>query len=87
MMGPGPLCYIQKFMEIGRLVPEDIFEGFLPYMGVAAILVMLPSVKSDEKDQSLPERCIASQSRFLNGRNLGDTIGKCTSFQYNVATV
>ena len=28
-------------MEIGPLVPEEkIFEGFLPYLGVAAILVM-----------------------------------------------
>ena len=31
-------------MEIGPPVPEKkIFEGFLPYMGVAAILVMLPA--------------------------------------------
>ena len=30
-----------SFMEIGLLVLEKkIFEGFLPYMGVAAILVM-----------------------------------------------
>ena len=29
------------FVEIGPQVPEkDIFEGFLPYRGVAAILVM-----------------------------------------------
>ena len=34
-------CYIPSFVEIGLLVPEKkIFEGFLPYMGVAAILVM-----------------------------------------------
>ena len=26
--------------EIGAPVPYKIFEGFLPYMGVAAILVM-----------------------------------------------
>ena len=31
-------------MEIGPLVPEKkIFEGFLSYMGVAAILVMWPA--------------------------------------------
>ena len=31
-------------MEIGLPVPEKkIFEGFLPYMGVAAILVMCPA--------------------------------------------
>ena len=29
-----------KLLEIGPPVPEKIFEGVLPYMGVAAILVM-----------------------------------------------
>ena len=30
-----------KFVEISQLVPEKmIFEGFLPNMGIAAILVM-----------------------------------------------
>ena len=31
-----------KFVEIGSPVLEKILEGFLPYMGVAAILVMYP---------------------------------------------
>ena len=36
-----PLCYIPSFVEIDLLVPvKKIFEGFLPYMGMAAILVM-----------------------------------------------
>ena len=30
-------------MEIGPPVPEKIFKGFLPYTGVAAILVMWPA--------------------------------------------
>ena len=30
-------------MEIGLPVPEKIFEGFLPYMGMAAILVIRPA--------------------------------------------
>ena len=30
-------------MEIGSPVPEKIFEGFLPNMGVVAILVMRPA--------------------------------------------
>ena len=34
------MLYIQRFVEIGQPVPEKIFEGFLPYMGVVAILVM-----------------------------------------------
>ena len=28
-------------MEISLLVPEKIFKGFLPYMGMAAIMVMV----------------------------------------------
>ena len=31
MMGRSPRCYIPSFMEIGQLVPEKNFEGFLPY--------------------------------------------------------
>ena len=41
MMGWGPGCYIQSYVEIGLPVPEKkMFEGFLPYIGVVAILVM-----------------------------------------------
>ena len=41
IMGWSPRCYIPSFVEIGPPVPEKkIIEGFLPYMGVAAILVM-----------------------------------------------
>ena len=44
MMGWSPQYYIPSFVEIGPRVPEKkIFEGFLPYMGVAAILVMRPA--------------------------------------------
>ena len=44
MMGWSPGCYIPSFVEIGPPVPEKkIFEGFLPYMGVVAILVMSPA--------------------------------------------
>ena len=43
MMGWSPRCYIQSFVEIGSPVPEKkIFEKFLPYMGMVAILVMCP---------------------------------------------
>ena len=43
MMGRSPLCYMPSFVEIGPLVLEKISEGFfLPYMEVAAILVMCP---------------------------------------------
>ena len=41
MMGWSPGCYIPNFVEIGLPVPEKKnFKGFLPYMGMAAILVM-----------------------------------------------
>ena len=40
MISRSPRCYIPSFLKIGMLVPEKIFEGILPYMGVAAILVM-----------------------------------------------
>ena len=44
MMGWSPRCYIPSFVEIDLPVPvKKIFEGFLPYMGVAAILVMGPA--------------------------------------------
>ena len=44
MMGRSPRCYIQSFVKIGLPVLEKkIFEGFLPYMGMAAILVMGPA--------------------------------------------
>ena len=46
MMGWNPQCYIPKlsFVEISPPVPEKkIFKGFLPYVGMAAILVMGPA--------------------------------------------
>ena len=44
MMGWSPWCYIPSFVKIGSPVLEKkIFEGFLPYMGLAAILVMWPA--------------------------------------------
>ena len=41
MMGWSPQCYIPSFVEIGLLVREKIFEGFIPYKRMAAILAML----------------------------------------------
>ena len=43
MKGWSPRCYILSFVEIGLLVPGKIYEGFLPYMGVVASLVLLPA--------------------------------------------
>ena len=45
MMGWSPRCYIASHVEIGPPVSEKkIFEGFLPYVGVVAILVMRPEL-------------------------------------------
>ena len=41
-MGPRPQCYIPSHKVTGPLVLEKIFEGFLPYIGVVATLVMWP---------------------------------------------
>ena len=47
-MGWSPRCYIPSYVKIGPPVLEKkIFEGFLPYMGVAAILVMWPKFGFD----------------------------------------
>ena len=44
MMGWSPQCYIPSFVEIGLPVPEKkIFKGFLPYVGMVAIVVMGPA--------------------------------------------
>ena len=44
MMDRSPKCHLPSFVEIGPSVPEKKnFEGFLPYMGVAAIMVMWPA--------------------------------------------
>ena len=44
MMGWSPGCYITSYVEICLQVPEKkIFEGFLPYMGMVAILDMWPA--------------------------------------------
>ena len=43
MIGWNPKWYKPSFVEISPPVPEKIFEGFLPYMGLAAILIMWPA--------------------------------------------
>ena len=42
MMGRSPRCYIPSFVGFGQPVTvKKIFEGFLPYLGMAAILVII----------------------------------------------
>ena len=41
-MGQSPHCYISSFIKIGQPVPEKKILYDLPYMGMAAILVMSP---------------------------------------------
>ena len=44
MVGWSLRYNIPSFVDIGPPVPEKkTFEGFLPYMGMAAILVMWPA--------------------------------------------
>ena len=42
-MGWSPRCYIPSFVKIDQpVLGKKIFSGFLPQIGVAAILVMWP---------------------------------------------
>ena len=43
MISRSPQCYILIFVEISQLIPERTFDGFLPYMCLAVILVMSPA--------------------------------------------
>ena len=43
-MGWSPRCFIPRFVEISLPVPaKKIFKGFLPYVGMAVILVKRPA--------------------------------------------
>ena len=56
MMGWSPLCYIPRFVEIGLPVLEKkISKGFLPYMGMAAILGHVTSIMSSDFHFLVPE--------------------------------
>ena len=59
-------------MEIGPLVSEKIFEGFLPYMGVVAILVMLP--KCSEQTFLPPTHGGSTQNLALIGQAVSEKI-------------
>ena len=51
------LYYIPSFLEIDPPVSEKIFEGFLPYMGVAAIFFLghVTSIMSSDFHFLVPE--------------------------------
>ena len=57
MIGRSPRCYVPSFVEIGPPVQEkNIFEGFLPYMDVAAILVMVTQMPRTNFRSPYPRR-------------------------------
>ena len=71
MMGRSPQCYIPSFVEIGVLVPEKkTVEGFLPYMGVAAILVMRLGCR--EQTFVPPTNVGSTQNLTLIGRAISE---------------
>ena len=42
MMGWSPRCYIPSFVKIGQpVLEEEIFEGFLPYMGMVTSIMLI----------------------------------------------
>ena len=88
MMGWSPGCYIPSFEEIGQPVPEKkIFEGFLPYMGVVAILVMVISLYLKAYIQNLVQiDTVVSekiQFEFLFVQDLGPRSRNDLDLQYS----
>ena len=74
--------YIEDDSFMSDILPASyVFDSV-----VKNINAVKSSVKTNEHGQSLLDLCIASQSRILHGRTLGDTAGKFTSFQYNAAS-
>ena len=85
MMGWSPRCYIPSFVEIYLPVPEKkIFEGFLPYMGMAAILVSL-YLKAFIKNLFQIGTVVSEKNRFefLHVHNLGPRSSNDLDLQYS----
>ena len=95
MMGWSPQCYIPSFVEIGLLVQEKIFKGFLPYVGMEAILVMGPAtchqtlislyMKAFLKNLVQIGKVVSEkiQFEFLYVHNLGPRSRKDLDLQYS----
>ena len=95
MMGWSPRCYITSFVEIGLSVPEKFFKGFLPYVGMAAILVMGPAschrifislyLKAFIKNLVQIGKVVSEEMRFefLYVHNLGPRSRNDLDFQYS----
>ena len=96
MMGCSPRCYIPSLVKIGLPVPEKmIFKGFLPYMGMAAILVMCPAschqifislyLKAFIKNLVQIGKVVSEEIRFefLYVHNLGPRSSNDVDLQYS----
>ena len=75
-----PRCYIPSFVEIGLPVLEKIFEGFLPYMGLAAIFVNMTSIMSSAFHFLVPE------SFHKNFVQIGTVVPEKIRFEFLYAT-
>ena len=76
MKGWSPQCYIPSFVETGPPVPENIFDGFLPNKGMAAILVMC---------QASCHQIFISlylKAFILNLVQIGTVVSKKTQFEF-----
>ena len=77
MIGRSPQCYIPTSLKICMLGPEKkILEGFLPHIGVVAILFILPrcleqtfvpSVQGDSTQKLALTGQAVSEKIFENG--------------------
>ena len=71
MMGWRFRCYIPNFVEIGPLVLEKkIFEGFLPYMGLAAILGHVNNISFPLPMEAPHKIWLSSAKQFQRRRSL-----------------
>ena len=80
MMGWSPGCYIPSFVEIGQPVQKKIFEGFSPYIGVEAILVM-SSIMSSNFHFLVPE------SFHKNLVQIGTVVSEKIRFEFLIVHV
>ena len=72
MMGSSSRCYKPSFVKIGLPVREKIFEGFLPYMDVVAILVMFvpPTQGGSTKNLDLIGQAVSEKVFEYCGRRM-----------------
>ena len=70
---------------------DSILDSFLPNNDIADSVQMFINTQVNQNtnsySKSIIELCNSSQLRILNGRTIGDSVGKATYFNYNGVTI